>query len=84
MEINYSELIDLGFERHDIDDQVWMDFYGYGYFFLDYKFEKDNKNFVIEWQPDTRKVQYFEILDKYGSVRYISDLDMEGIKKIIL
>lgn len=33
--MNYKELIDLGFIRHDMDDSVEIDKYGYGGFSLE-------------------------------------------------
>ena len=53
-EIDYADLVDLGFTKIVSHDEVWEDQYGYPYFIMTLTI--DNERWCFDWTPDTRKV----------------------------
>lgn len=73
MEINYKDLIDLGFKRIECKDEIFFNKYGFKYFFLSY-----NKGPIgFNWSSTTRKTAM------YINNRYYKDVKLEEVKKII-
>lgn len=74
--MNYAELIKLGFERIESEDNEWLNEYGYGYFFLVFKL-KDG--YGLDWHPiEPKKVNIYENGIRVGT---LSNID--NVKKYI-
>ena len=74
--VDYSDLIDLGFEKMEIEDYVHMTQYGYPYFILTY----GNENDIIsmEWSPVDREVNLY-----LNSRTYRRGISLEEVSQII-
>jgi len=74
--ITYKQLLDLGFEREESDDNVHFEKYGYKAFYMVFKI----KNYALQWDCIDMEV----ILYKGIEQRNIFDLSsIEKIKQII-
>ena len=75
-EINYSDLIELGFKRVDFPDGVHFKQYGYPYFYLMYG---ENDDMVaMEWSPVDREVNLY-----LNSQTYRSGISLDEVKEIV-
>ena len=74
--VNYSDLLELGFEKVALDDYVHLSQYGYPYFILAYG--KDNDQVSMEWSPVSREVNLY-----INSHTYQTGLSLNEVKKII-
>lgn len=74
--VNYSDLVELGFKKMDIDDCVHQSHYGYPYFILIYGEEGDQVN--MEWSPVSREVNLY-----LNSHTYQTGLSLDEVKNII-
>lgn len=74
--VNYSDLVELGFKKMDIDDCVHQSQYGYPYFILTYGEEDDQVS--MEWSPVSREVNLY-----LNSHTYQTGLSLDEVKKII-
>ena len=54
----YADLVNLGFDRGEHEDEVWFDRYGYPYFYLTKTLCKD---LSLEWSPDDRQVILYRL-----------------------
>ena len=74
--INYADLIDLGFRKVDLTDNVHLKQYGYPYFYLIYG---ENDDMVImEWSPVDREVNLY-----LNSQTYRSGFSLDEVKEIV-
>ena len=74
--VNYSDLVELGFKKMNIDDCVHQSQYGYPYFILTYGEEGDQVS--MEWSPVSREVNLY-----LNSHTYQTGLSLDRVKKII-
>lgn len=74
--VNYSDLVELGFEKVELGDSVHLSRYGYSYFILSYG--KDDDQISMEWSPVSREVNLY-----INSHTYQSGLSLEEVKDII-
>ena len=74
--LNYSDLVELGFNRVDFNDHVHLSHYGYPYFILAYGEEDDQVS--MEWSPVTREVNLY-----INSHTYQKGLSLNEVKNII-
>ena len=74
--VNYSDLVELGFKKMDIDDCVHQSHYGYPYFILTYG--EEGEQVSMEWSPVSREVNLY-----LNSHTYQTGLSLDEVKKII-
>lgn len=74
--VNYSDLVELGFKKMDIDDCVHQSQYGYPYFILTYG--EEDEQVSMEWSPVSREVNLY-----LNSHTYKTGLSLDEVKKII-
>ena len=74
--VNYSDLVELGFKKMDIDDRVHQSQYGYPYFILTYG--EEDEQVSMEWSPVSREVNLY-----LNSHTYQTGLSLDEVKKII-
>lgn len=53
-EIDYQDIVSLGFKKMESKDDIWEAEYGYPYFIMVLKLDSDRWQF--DWTPDDRKV----------------------------
>ena len=78
--VNYADLVELGFQKMNMEDRVHLKQYGYDYFILYYG-ECDDMLY-LEWSPVSREVNvyiYFEGEDVNCRSDYAYDLSDLGI-----
>ena len=73
---NYSDLINLGFEKVEITDKIHQSQFGYPYFILAYGEEDDQVS--MEWSPISREVNLY-----LNSHTYQTGLSLDEVKDII-
>ena len=76
VKVNYSDLIEIGFEKEYLNDHVHLSQYGYPYFVLAYG--KDSDKVSMEWSPTTREVNLY-----LNSQTYQKALTLVEVKKIV-
>lgn len=74
--VNYYDLLDLGFKKEYLNDNVHLSQYGYPYFVLAYGNENDQVS--MEWSPVSREVNLY-----INSHTYQRGLSLDEVKKII-
>jgi hypothetical protein len=74
--VNYSDLVELGFKKMEIDDCVHQSQYGYPYFILTYG--EEGEQVSMEWSPVSREVNLY-----LNSHTYQMGLSLDEVKKII-
>lgn len=74
--VNYSDLVELGFKKMDIDDCVHQSQYGYPYFILTYG--EEDEQVSMEWSPVSREVNLY-----LNSHTYQTGLSLDEVKRII-
>jgi hypothetical protein len=74
--VNYSDLINLGFEKVEITDKIHQSQFGYPYFILAYGEEDDQVS--MEWSPISREVNLY-----LNSHTYQTGLSLDEVKDII-
>ncbi len=74
--VNYSDLINLGFEKVEITDKIHQSQFGYPYFILAYGEENDQVS--MEWSPISREVNLY-----LNSHTYQTGLSLDEVKDII-
>lgn len=74
--VNYSDLVELGFKKMDIDDCVHQSQYGYPYFILTYG--EEGEQVSMEWSPVSREVNLY-----LNSHTYQTGLSLDEVKRII-
>lgn len=76
----YKKYIELGFERHDLDDQVEFNETGYGGFYLKYKLRKGVNIFVYSGELDKPRVY---IKNKGEVSDYIIDITFNDVVDLL-
>ena len=74
--VNYSDLVELGFKKMEIDDCVHQSQYGYPYFILTYG--EEDEQVSMEWSPVSCEVNLY-----LNSHTYQTGLSLDEVKKII-
>ena len=74
--VNYSDLVELGFDKVELDDCVHLSQYGYPYYVLAYG--EENEQVSMEWSPVSREVNLY-----INSHTYQTGLSLDEVKKII-
>jgi hypothetical protein len=74
--VNYSDLVELGFKKVELDDCVHLYQYGYPYFVLAYG--EDTDQVSMEWSPVSREVNLY-----INAHTYQTCLSLEEVKEII-
>lgn len=74
--VNYSDLVELGFKKMEIDDYIHQSQYGYPYFILTYG--EEGEQVSMEWSPVSREVNLY-----LNSHTYQTGLSLDEVKKII-
>jgi hypothetical protein len=77
--INYSKVIDLGFKRKDLDDNVFFNQYGFGWFIVTLKLKKGIK---AEWDCNTRTVEIVNY-EGHDVIGRMPVENLEHLKEII-
>jgi len=75
-QINYSDVIELGFKRQDMDDQVFFNQNGYSWFLVT---KKLTKGIVAEWDCEKKTVElvkYNKKSDVLGRLQITSLKDL--------
>lgn len=73
--VNYSDLVELGFKKMEIDDCVHQSQYGYPYFILTYG--EEGEQVSMEWSPVTRQVNLY-----INSQTYREAISLDEVKHI--
>ena len=76
IKVNYSDLLELGFQKVEFNDFVHLSQYGYPYFILAYG--EDDDQISMEWSPVSREVNLY-----INTHTYQKGLSLEEVKKII-
>lgn len=76
IKVNYSDLVELGFQKVEFNDCVHLSQYGYPYFILAYG--EDDDQVSMEWSPVSREVNLY-----INTHTYQKGLSLEEVKKII-
>ena len=79
--IDYKTVIDLGFEREDIKDNVFFKQYGFNWFIVT---KKLTKKIYLDWDCTTRTVTLKRIHEDHniiGSLNIESSQELEDIIK---
>ena len=76
VKVNYSDLVELGFEKVEMNDYVHLSQYGYPYFILAYGKESDQIS--MEWSPVSREVNLY-----INAHTYQKGLSIDEVKNII-
>ena len=74
--VNYSDLVELGFQKMNMEDRVHLKQYGYDYFILYYG-ECDDMLY-LEWSPVSREVNVYIYAQTYRT-----GISLEEVKKIV-
>lgn len=76
VKVNYSDLIEMGFEKEYLNDHVHLSQYGYPYFVLAYG--KDTDKVSMEWSPVSREVNLY-----INTHTYQTGLSLDEVKRVI-
>jgi hypothetical protein len=76
VKVNYSDLVELGFKKVEMNDCVHLSQYGYPYFILAYGEESDQIS--MEWSPVSREVNLY-----INAHTYQKGLSIDEVKNII-
>ena len=75
-QIDYKDLIDLGFEREDASDNVFFNQNGYGWFWLELKLAK---KIVAHWEQPEKTVE-LRRMGKNGTI--LSSLPVKNLEQL--
>jgi hypothetical protein len=80
-EIDYEDVMKLGFERNDDGgDKVWFNRYGFEYFYV----TKDiKKHITADWDVITRKVELLYVDKGYNIKARMKIKDLDRLKEMI-
>lgn len=76
-EINYSDVIKLGFTRQDQNDNVFFSQFGYGYFIVTLKI---NNQIYFDWDCNDRTVKLTRV-DKEQTIK--GTIEVENLKHLV-
>lgn len=77
--IYYKDVLELGFIRKDLNDDIFFNQYGFGWFIVTFKI---NKNLYLDWDCNTHEVTLIRN-NKGDIMNKIIIEDLETLKKII-
>jgi len=80
MKINYQTIIDLGFEREDINDSNFYDQYGFQYFVVTKKLDK---RLHLDWDCNTGTVTMIRLNKEHFIIGKMQMETLEDVKHII-
>ena len=76
-EINYSDVIKLGFTRQDLNDNVFFNQYGFGYFIVSLKI---NNQIYFDWDCNDRTVKMIRV-DKEQTIKGV--IEVQDLKHLV-
>lgn len=76
-EINYSDVIKLGFTRQDLNDNVFFKQYGFGYFIVSLKI---NNQIYFDWDCNDRTVKLVRV-DKEQTIK--GAIEVQDLKHLV-
>jgi hypothetical protein len=76
-EINYSDVIKLGFTRQDQNDNVFFNQYGFGYFIVSLKI---NNQLCLNWDCNDRTVKLVRV-DKEQIIK--GAIEVQDLKHLV-
>lgn len=76
-EINYSDVIKLGFTRQDLNDNVFFKQYGFGYFIVSLKI---NNQIYFDWDCNDRTVKLVRV-DKEQTIK--GRIEVQDLKHLV-
>ena len=76
-EINYSDVIKLGFKRQDVNDNVFFRQFGYGYFIVTLKI---SNQIYFDWDCNDRTVKLTRV-DKEQTIKGI--IEVQDLKHLV-
>ena len=76
-EINYSDVIKLGFTRQDLNDNVFFNQYGFGYFIVSLKI---NNQIYFDWDCNYRIVKMIRV-DNEQSIKGV--IEVQDLKHLV-
>lgn len=76
-EINYSDVIKLGFTRQAQNDNVFFNQYGFGYFIVSLKI---NNQIYFDWDCNNRTVKMIRV-DKEQSIK--GTIEVQDLKHLV-
>ena len=76
-EINYSDVIKLGFTRQDLNDNVFFNQYGFGYFIVSLKI---NDQIYFDWDCNYRIVKMIRV-DKEQTIKGV--IEVQDLKHLV-
>lgn len=76
-EINYSDVIKLGFKRQDVNDNVFFRQFGYGYFIVTLKI---SNQIYFDWDCNDRTVKLIRV-DNQQNIKGI--IEVENLKHLV-
>ena len=76
-DINYSDVIKLGFKRQDVNDNVFFRQFGYGYFIVTLKIS----NYIyFDWDCNDRTVKLIRV-DNQQNIK--GTIEVENLKHLV-
>ena len=92
-QINYQDVIDLGFEREEHSDTIFFEQYGFNWFtvelelsrrFFHHKGYADEEILLLIWNCETHLVKFVRIADREGDILgEIKIKSLDELKKAI-
>ena len=76
-EINYSDVIKLGFTRQALNDNVFFNQYGFGYFIVSLKI---NNQIYFDWDCNDRTVKMIRV-DKEQTIKGV--IEVQDLKHLV-
>ena len=76
-EINYSDVIKLGFKRQDVNDNVFFRQFGYGYFIVTLKI---SNQIYFDWDCNDRTVKLVRV-DKEQTIK--GRIEVQDLKHLV-
>ena len=76
-EINYSDVIKLGFTRQDLNDNVFFNQYGFGYFIVSLKI---NNQIYFDWDCNDRTVKMIRV-DNEQSIKGV--IEVQDLRHLV-
>lgn len=85
MKINYKDVMDLGFEREDINDSIFFDQNGYNYFIVNKKLIESTagETIELEWDSQTKQVTIHRYDSEANRLSKMDILSLKQLKEIV-
>lgn len=78
--IDYIDLMELGFERDEADDDVWWNEYGFEYFIVN---KRLSDNIIAEWDVIEHTVRILKIDGEGSILNELDNIPLYILKKAI-